>query len=80
MLRSMANTRQRATTRTKAENYHLIGIRTRSDDLRRRFRMACAEDGQSGAEMLATLLDLRDDRNRRRRAAMAHPLDTRRTG
>ncbi|ACM42232.1 ribbon-helix-helix DNA binding protein [Mycobacterium phage Philly] len=59
-------------------NYLTIGVRTTDPALKTRFRVACAEDGLSGAEMLATLLDLRDDRNRRRRAAMAHPLDTRR--
>ncbi|ABD58568.1 hypothetical protein PBI_PIPEFISH_71 [Mycobacterium phage Pipefish] len=45
---------------------------------RTRFKVACAEDGLSYADMVIELLDLRDDRNRRRRAAMAHPLDTRR--
>ncbi|AXH48050.1 hypothetical protein SEA_MORTY007_67 [Mycobacterium phage Morty007] len=49
-----------------------------SPEDRTRFKVAAAEDGLSYADLISSLLDLRDDRNRRRRAAMAHPLDTRR--
>lgn len=43
-------------------------------DLRRRLRIASAEEGLSYAGLFTMLLDMRDERLRRQRAAMAHPL------
>ena len=43
-------------------------------DLRRRLRIASAEEGLSYAGLFTMLLDMRDDRLKRQRAAMAHPL------
>lgn len=43
-------------------------------DLRRRLRVAAAEEDLSYAELFTMLLDMRDERLRRQRAAMAHPL------
>ncbi|AEJ92827.1 hypothetical protein SEA_OSMAXIMUS_68 [Pegunavirus osmaximus] len=43
-------------------------------DLRQRLKIAAAEDGLTYAQLLVSLLDLRDDRHRRQRAAQASPL------
>lgn len=43
-------------------------------DLRRRLRIASAEEGLSYAGLFTMLLDMRDERIKRQRAAMAHPL------
>jgi hypothetical protein len=42
-------------------------------DLHKRLRIASAEEGQPYAELLESLLDLRDERLRRVRAAQKHP-------
>ncbi|AAQ12144.1 hypothetical protein AU098_gp067 [Mycobacterium phage Apizium] len=43
-------------------------------DVRQRLKIAAAEDGLTYAQLLVSLLDLRDDRHRRQRAAQASPL------
>ncbi|AZF93870.1 ribbon-helix-helix DNA binding domain protein [Mycobacterium phage Neos5] len=67
-----------APKKTPATRESPVFIRMASPEDRTRFKVAAAEDGLSYADLISSLLDLRDDRNRRRRAAMAHPLDTRR--
>jgi hypothetical protein len=48
----------------------LIGVKGTAD-LHRRLRVACAEDGQTSAELIDTLLDLRDAHRQRLLAACA---------
>jgi len=45
-----------------------------SDDLRRRLKVAAAEDGHTYATMIWALLDMRDDRRARQRRAQPSPL------
>lgn len=45
-----------------------------SADLRRRLKIAAAEDGLTYAEMLWALLDIRDDRRARQRRMQPSPL------
>lgn len=43
-------------------------------DVRKRLKIASAEDGLPIGELLAALLDLREDRIKRARAQQGHPL------
>ena len=52
----------------------VIGIRG-PKALHTRLRVACAEEGMDAGTLLEYLLDLRDERKRRSKAAMKHPLD-----
>lgn len=45
-----------------------------SPDLRLRLKVVAAEEGKSYAAIIAELLDMREDRIRRSRAAARHPL------
>lgn len=50
-----------------------FSVRT-TPELLRRLRVTAAEECLTYSELLTMLLDLRDERLRRQRAAMAHPL------
>lgn len=59
---------------TKPSPRRTIGIPTRSLELVKRFRIACIEDGRSGEQLLAAMLDQRDKNRARARHLMSHPL------
>lgn len=54
-------------------NYRQFSVRT-TPELLRRLRIACAEECMTYHQLLEHLLDLRESRLAKQRAAMAHPL------
>lgn len=51
----------------------LIGVKGTAD-LRKRMKLACAEEGMTYGELIAALLDIREARLRKQRASQSHPL------
>lgn len=71
---SYINVQNRVIGPRKLASHTTVGIRTRDPDLHKRLKIASAEEGLPIGELVAALLDLREDRIKRARAQQGHPL------